>query len=216
MKRDIEVSDFTIIQFISLVVNIRYTNHMKIILGLGNPETRYEGTRHNVGFMLLDEIASHWNATYHHSDRFRADIAETSVEGEKVLLVKPTTYYNLVGESARSLLDFYKCSLDDILIIHDDLALPLGTVRTRIGGSDGGNNGLKSLAQHIGSETARLRVGTWIDVHHGSDKVAVVLGKLSAAEREILNAMKPILFRNVTSFIDGSFESTTHRHEPTE
>ena len=131
-----------------------YTSHMKLILGIGNPERQYDGTRHNVGFQMLDKIAADAGVSFKRSDKFRADIAEISMSGEKALLVKPTTYYNLVGESARSLLDFYKLSPGDFLIIHDDLALPLGTVRTRVGGSDGGNNGLKSLSAHVGTGTA--------------------------------------------------------------
>lgn len=189
-----------------------YTGHMKLILGIGNPERQYDGTRHNVGFQMLDKIAADAGVSFKRSDKFRADIAEISMSGEKALLIKPTTYYNLVGESARSLLDFYKLSPEDFLIIHDDLALPLGTVRTRVGGSDGGNNGLKSLSAHVGTETTRIRIGVWTDHHHGTDKVSVVLGKFTQAERTALEAIGPTISRLVRDFMNGSLEITTHRH----
>ena len=185
---------------------------MKLIFGIGNPEQRYDGTRHNVGFLMLDILAQNLDASFKRSEKFRADIAEAVIEGEKVLLVKPTTYYNLVGEAARALLDFYKLAPSDILIIHDDLALPLGTVRTRIGGSDGGNNGLKSLGTHIGTGTARVRVGVWTETHHGADKASVVLGKFSRTEQSLVSAQEPTIAACIHNFIVGSFETTTHRY----
>ncbi len=185
---------------------------MKLVVGLGNPEARFDHTRHNVGFHMLDYLAARTETSFSSVSKFRADIAETTHNGEKVLLVKPTTYYNEVGESVRSLLDFYKLSTDDILVIHDDLALPLGTIRTRLGGSDGGNNGLKSLQAHLGPATARIRIGVWVEHHHGIDKVSVVLGRFSRDEQTILDAERATVQDIYESFLDGSFEATTHRH----
>ena len=184
---------------------------MKLVIGLGNPEKRYDNTRHNVGFFALDHIASMYHVAWKQSDKFHAMIAEVVIRGEKIMLVKPTTYYNLVGESARKLMDFYKLLPGDILLIHDDLALPIGTIRTRVGGSDGGNNGLKSLALHIGTETARLRVGVWTDAHHATDKVSVVLGRLSKDEQATLDAKLPKAAKIIEQFATGDFETTTHR-----
>lgn len=184
---------------------------MRLIIGLGNPESRYVGTRHNVGFAVLNQFASVHEANWKDSSKFKAKIAEVTIGQEKILLVKPITYYNLVGESARALLDFYKLNLTDILVVHDDLALPLGTIRTRLGGSDGGNNGLKSLAAHIGIDTARLRVGVWTDTHPSTEKVALVLGKFSASEREVFEAQLPKAAKIIEQFATGNFEATTHR-----
>lgn len=186
---------------------------MKLVVGLGNPEKRFDHTRHNVGFHMLDYLAGRVGTSFTSSSKFHADIAETVHDGEKILFVKPTTYYNEVGESVRALLDFYKLSPDDILIVHDDLALPLGTIRTRLGGSDGGNNGLKSLQAHLGSETARIRIGVWVEGHHGIDKVAVVLGKFTRDERAVLDAERSTIERIYESFLRGSFEAMTHRHD---
>ncbi len=184
---------------------------MKLIIGLGNAESRYDTTRHNVGFWLLDHIARGEQLVWKQSDKFHVCIAETSYHDEKVLLIKPTTYYNQVGESARAVMDFYKLSPEDILIIHDDLALPLGTIRTRMGGSDGGNNGLKSLSAHIGEQTARLRIGVWTDEHIVRDKTDVVLGKFTSAEITLLTQLLPKLELLVQQFITGTFEATTHQ-----
>src|SRR5262245_23994552 len=103
---------------------------MKLVIGLSNSEPKYSGTRHNVGFSVLDAYATEKGAGFQAKDKFKALIAETTVDGEKVLLVKPTTYYNLSGETGRLLADFYKIAPEDILIIHDELALPFSTIRT--------------------------------------------------------------------------------------
>ena len=186
---------------------------MKLIFAQGNPGTQYAATRHNVGFLLIDKLAQEWGTTFITKPKLKADIAETSIHGEKVLLVKPTTFYNETGQTARLLLDFYKLTSKNFLIIHDDLALPLGTIRTRIGGSDGGNNGLKSLAAHIGVETARIRVGVWVDHHHGADKVGVVLGRFTQQEQSALLDELPIIQRITEDFITDSFEVTTHKSQ---
>ena len=189
---------------------------MKLIIGLGNHEPKYNLTRHNVGFWCVDTYAHAHDLSWKHSDKFRADIAEFTQEGEKVLVAKPTTFYNLVGESARSVADFYKIEPDDILIIHDDLALPLGTIRTRRAGSDGGNNGLKSLQAHLGPDTYRLRVGIWTDVHERADKVDVVLGKLNREEQAILNRQVETIRNLIDGFIAERLVVTTHRAEAIE
>ena len=184
---------------------------MKVIFGLGNPEATYAGTRHNVGFWALDQLAARYDITFKSQTKLHALTAEMISGGERVLLVKPSTYYNEVGQSARAIMDFYKLLPENFLIVHDDLALPLGTIRTRLGGSDGGSNGLKSLAAHIGSDTARLRIGVWTEQHHGADKVGIVLGKLSEKEQETLNNQYDTILGIATDFITGRLETTTHR-----
>ncbi|QQS21493.1 aminoacyl-tRNA hydrolase [Candidatus Saccharibacteria bacterium] len=183
---------------------------MKCIIGLGNPELHYRQTRHNVGFELLDAFATTHGATWQRRDKFRADIAELNIAEERVILVKPTTYYNRVGESAQAIVDFYKITTNDVVVAHDDLALPLGTIRTRQGGSDGGNNGLKSLSQHLGANTNRIRIGVWTDHHTAMDKADVVLGKFTADEQQVITKIKPTAISLLQDFIAGHFESTTH------
>ena len=133
---------------------------MKVILALGNPGEKYAYTRHNAGFLIIDQLTAEQSAQFSNKPKFFADIAELNMSGEKILLVKPTTYYNEVGISARAILDFYKLTLDDLLIIHDDTALDFGKIRVRRGGRDAGSNGLKSLHAHIGSDFWHIRIGT--------------------------------------------------------
>jgi len=186
---------------------------MKVLFGLGNPETKYTGTRHNVGFWALDQIAASYDIAFKAQTKLHALVAEMISGGERVLLVKPTTYYNEVGQSARAIMDFYKLSPENFLIVHDDLALPLGTIRTRMGGSSGGSNGLKSLEQHIGSATPRLRIGVWVDTHHGTDKVSLVLGKFGKREQDILNEQRDTIVDITNNFATGQLEVTTRRSQ---
>lgn len=163
---------------------------MKLIIGLGNPEARYDNTRHNVGFLLLDRIAAAHDAPWQEKPKFKGSIAEITIGGEKAFLLKPTTYYNLSGESARAVIDFYKLSAsDDVLVLHDELALPFGTLRTRLSGSDAGNNGIKSVSQHIGQTYARIRVGIANDFSERMDAADFVLSRFSADELRAMNAL---------------------------
>ena len=191
----------------------RILRRMKLIIGLGNPEQKYEQTRHNIGFTVIDWLSEQTSAPQKVRANFKAIVAEATVGTEKVLFVKPTTYYNNTGESARAIVNFYKLDPSDVLIIHDELALPLGTLRVRIGGSDAGNNGIRSLNQHLGTETARLRIGMAHPDHLDRDKVSVVLGKLTQQENDALQNMKPAILSIVTEFINGTHEVTTYKHD---
>lgn len=158
---------------------------MKLIFAQGNPDPQYKKTRHNTGFMVLDAFGDLQQAVWKESDKFTARIAELSLGGEKVLLVQPHTYYNDTGTAARKLIDFYKLDPSkDLLVIHDDIALPLGTLRIRQKGSDAGNNGVKSLNTHLGPDYARLRIGTWTESRDQMNDVDFVLGKFSKDEEK--------------------------------
>jgi PTH1 family peptidyl-tRNA hydrolase len=132
---------------------------MKVVVGLGNPGGRYAGTRHNVGFAVIDALAEAPGAGKF-QDRFQAEVGEL-VEGvTKILLVKPQTFMNLSGQSVRQLLDFYQLPPEELLVVCDDFNLPLGKLRLRARGSHGGHNGLRDIQNHLGtSEYARLRIG---------------------------------------------------------
>ncbi len=130
-----------------------------LIVGLGNPGSEYEDTRHNVGFRVADELARRYGLSFGKKER-KALAATGTIRNRKVVLAKPQTYMNLSGEAVRSLVDFYKIEMPRILIICDDLDLPLGTVRLRQSGSAGGQNGVKSVIQHLGTQDFnRLRFG---------------------------------------------------------
>lgn len=183
---------------------------MKVIIGLGNPEARYNGTRHNTGFAVVDTLTKDASKNFQVKDKFKAHVAEGSIDGEKVLLVKPLTFYNESGQSYRAIVDFYKLEQGDILVIHDELSLPFGTVRTRVGGSDAGNNGIKSIKAHGGDKTARIRIGVGNEHRSVMGDTNFVLGKLSKDEHTIFNEqLVPKILTFIESFISGSFEPTS-------
>jgi PTH1 family peptidyl-tRNA hydrolase len=132
---------------------------MKIVVGLGNPGREYQQTRHNVGFETLDELSRRWSASPP-KRKFLSEIAEAHVQNEKVLLVAPQTYMNLSGDAVAQLQAFYHFPLDDLLVVCDDMNLPLGKLRFRARGSAGGQKGLKHILQAVSSEEVpRLRIG---------------------------------------------------------
>lgn len=133
---------------------------MKLIIGLGNPGLEYKWTRHNVGFEAIDKLAYDFNINVNKS-KYKAIYGEGIIHNEKVILIKPLTYMNLSGECVRDFLAFYKdLSLEDIIVICDDINLPIGTIRIRKKGSDGGQNGLKNIIYHLNSdEFPRVRIG---------------------------------------------------------
>jgi len=132
---------------------------MKMIVGLGNPGRKYEGTRHNVGFVVLSKLASEFGDGQVKA-RFRGETMEARIDGEKVLLLSPLTYMNLSGESIREAKDFYKMRPEDILVVCDDFNLPLGKLRLRAQGSSGGQKGLENAIKHLGTQQfPRLRIG---------------------------------------------------------
>jgi PTH1 family peptidyl-tRNA hydrolase len=182
---------------------------MKIILAQGNPGSEFTSTRHNVGFYMIDQLASAHGAAFVPKSKFYADIAEVVIGGEKILLVKPTTYYNETGRTARALVDFYKINpASDLLVIHDDLALPFGTIRTRPSGSDAGNNGIKSLNAHLGEHYCRIRVGIYNELRDRIPDADFVLGKFTSNEAGELPALYKETEQFITAFVAGNFPST--------
>ncbi len=183
---------------------------MKLIIGLGNPEARYRNTRHNAGCMAIDSFAKKYDVSFALQKKFKAEVAELAIRSEKVLLLKPQTYYNLSGEAVRAAADFYKLAHEDILVIHDELMLPFGTVRTRLGGSDAGNNGIKSINQHMGPETARIRIGVSNSTREHIDDVNFVLGKFTSEETAKLPQIFSLVGELIEQFATGNFAPTTH------
>jgi PTH1 family peptidyl-tRNA hydrolase len=156
---------------------------MKVVVGLGNPGRNYEGTRHNVGYEVVDSLAAGPRCNKFES-RFQAQIAELTEDAEKVLLVKPETFMNLSGRSVRQVMDFYQLTLSDLLVVCDDINLPLGKLRVRAKGRHGGHNGLRNIQEHLGTtEYARLRIG--VDTP-ADDAIDHVLGRFRPGERPVI------------------------------
>jgi PTH1 family peptidyl-tRNA hydrolase len=154
---------------------------MKLVAGLGNPGRRYEGTRHNVGFLVVAALARKF-ATGGVKERFQGEVVEADLEGQKVLLLAPSTYMNASGASVLAARDFYKILNEDLLVICDDLNLPLGRLRVRAGGSSGGQKGVEDIIRRLGSdEFARLRIGIG-SPPQGWDWANYVLNKFSKEE----------------------------------
>jgi peptidyl-tRNA hydrolase, PTH1 family len=184
---------------------------MKLIFAQGNPGPQYERSRHNTGFMALDAFAAGQGASWKTVDKFTASLVEMTQDGEKVLLVKPLSFYNDTGLVARKLVDFYKLTpSSDVLVVHDDLALPLGTIRVRRKGSDAGNNGIKSLNAHIGEDYLRIRIGIWSELRDKIDDADFVLSAFTKEEWDKLqSAVFPEVSRLLGQFLSGDIESTS-------
>jgi peptidyl-tRNA hydrolase, PTH1 family len=160
----------------------------QLIVGLGNPGAKYAQTRHNVGFDLLDSLAKRWQVGFSDRKQFQAIYGEGfSSNNAKIRLLKPQTFMNLSGQSVRATIDWFKLAPESVLVVYDDLDLPLGKIRLRLSGSAGGHNGMKSIISHLGTQNfPRVRIG--IGKSSGEkDTISHVLGKFSAAEMPIVS-----------------------------
>lgn len=157
---------------------------MYIIAGLGNPGSKYENTRHNMGFKAIDAMASEFGIDVNRA-KFKGLIGEGRIGSEKVILLKPQTYMNLSGQSVREIMNFYKIPEENLIVIYDDFDLPIGLIRVRKSGGPGTHNGMKSVVQELGSRKfPRVRVG--IGSSDGST-IQFVIGKVGKDEQQILN-----------------------------
>ncbi len=152
---------------------------MILLVGLGNIGSEYAATRHNIGFMAVDEIVRRYSFNAF-KDKFKGAIATGTIDDEKVAVLKPATYMNLSGEAVLAACTFYKIKPSEVIVFHDDMDLPVGKVKVKIGGSAGGHNGLKSIDAHIGVNYTRVRIG----VGRPTDKAAVVNWVLSAFSKD--------------------------------
>lgn len=161
------------------------SSHLSIIAGLGNPEERYERTLHNAGFWFVDALARKYGADFRFEKRFDAELCRIKISGEEVWLVKPQSFMNLSGGPVRSVLDYYRLSTDKLLVAHDEIDLPPGTVRLKKGGGHGGHNGIRDVIAHCGADFMRLRLG----VGHPGDKERVTGYVLQQASKDVENAV---------------------------
>ena len=159
---------------------------MKLIVGLGNPDKKYDNTRHNVGFMFLDYYVKKKNIEGKWSNKFDGDLLKTKYAGEDVLFLKPLTYMNLSGNSVYKVMNYYDIDIKDLLVISDDLDIFLGNFKIKSNGSCGGHNGLRDIENKIGSsEYKRFKIG--ISKNSSIDTKDYVLGKFSSEEKDVLN-----------------------------
>lgn len=158
---------------------------IKIIVGLGNPGPRYEQTRHNAGFWFVDELARRHGGQFKEERRFLGEVARVTIDGRDVRMLKPGTFMNRSGNSVRSLASYLKVAPESVLIAHDELDLPLGTVRLKRGGGAGGHNGLRDVIAHLGREFFRLRIGIGHPGHH-NEVIDYVLQRPGAQEERTI------------------------------
>lgn len=180
-----------------------------LICGLGNPGTEYAGTRHNTGYMVLDAFAEASNI--HFEDKRYGFVAETSFKGRKVFLLKPTTYMNLSGNAVRYWLNQEKIDQQRLLVVSDDVALPLGAFRLKASGSNGGHNGLGHIQQLIGQNYARLRMGIGNDYPRGA-QVEWVLGKYDEEELKVLKPSLDTAVDIIKSFVLAGIDITMNQY----
>ncbi len=180
-----------------------------LIVGLGNPGAEYAGTRHNTGYMVLDAFAKASNAVF--SDRRYGYVAEVSLKGRKVFLLKPTTYMNLSGNAVRYWLQKENIDQQRLLVVSDDVALPLGEFRLKANGSNGGHNGLGHIQQLIGQQYARLRMGIGNDYPQGG-QIDWVLGRFSDDDLAALKPRIELAAEIVKSFVLAGIDVTMNQY----
>ena len=184
---------------------------MKLVFALGNPEQRYQNTRHNVGFIVADALIDGLNASWKLSSKHKAMLAEIGSGEDKLIIAKPTTYYNLVGECYQSLASYYDIAKSDCLVVHDDLALDFGVIRVRVGGSGGGSNGIRNLNAHGGNDTLRLRIGIKNELADQIDSADFVLSNFSRSEVEHMPQLIEQSLEIIDKFATDQIETTTYQ-----
>lgn len=184
---------------------------MRLFVGLGNPGTKYQGNRHNIGFMVVDDIARrHGFAPWRR--RFQGETSEGTLDGERVILLKPSTYMNESGRAVSEAVNFFKLGVGDIVVFHDEIELPPAKVRVKVGGGIAGHNGLRSISAHVGNDYRRVRLGVG---HPGVKELvhAHVLNDFAKAERPWVEALCDAVTDNAALLVsdkDSSFQNKVH------
>jgi PTH1 family peptidyl-tRNA hydrolase len=188
-------------------------NKTVLIVGLGNPGKQYDGTRHNIGFAVLDEFAAKndfpgWVV----KKDLKCQLTSTNLGENRVVLCKPDTFMNNSGQAGQAVQRFYRAYNQNTLAVYDELAIKFGQLRTRTGGSDAGHNGVKSLIQHLGDDFGRLRIGVGSEISQKADAANFVLGKFTKDERTTL----PLIIREANALITEYIFSGQLSHETRE
>ena len=178
---------------------------MKLIIGLGNPGQKYQNTRHNVGFMFIDTIAQDLKLEFSLNKQLKSLIAFTTINGEKIIFIKPQTFMNLSGEAVLAVSNYYKVDTEDMIVIYDDLALPTGKVRIRKNGSSGGHKGMKNIIELMKTqEIKRIRIG--IMNNSNIETIDYVLGNFSTLEEASINLALSKATQMLNSYLKDSLD----------
>jgi PTH1 family peptidyl-tRNA hydrolase len=179
-------------------------NKTVLIVGLGNPGKEYDNTRHNIGFECIDTFAAKNDFPgWINKKDLKSELAQSTLNGTRVLLVKPTTFMNLSGEAVQAVMQFYKIPDSQVVVVHDELDIDFGTIRTRLGGSAAGHNGIKSIIECIGEDFGRIRVGVGPKKPKTMDSANFVLCRFNDDEHEQLPALKQEVSAIISEFIYG-------------
>ncbi len=179
-------------------------NKTLLIIGLGNPGKEYKGTRHNIGFEILNEFAAKNEFPGWLGKRdIKAEVSVSNLGESRIVLCKPSTFMNDSGQAAQAVQRFYRVYNQNTLVVYDELAIPFGQLRTRLGGSDAGHNGVKSLIEHLGDDFGRLRIGVGSEVSKKADATNFVLGKFTKPEQRLLPQVIKESNAMVTEYIFG-------------
>jgi PTH1 family peptidyl-tRNA hydrolase len=182
---------------------------IKLVVGLGNPGTKYQGTRHNIGYELIDRLASGGRGA-NFTRKFEGQIAEAEIDFRRVLLLKPETFMNLSGRAVGQAVRFYKLEPSDLLVVCDDLSLPVGKLRIRPGGSDGGQKGLRDITLHLGTEQfPRLRIG--IGDQGTADAADYVLSRFRSTERPLVDDTLILASQAVAVWVTQGIDQAMNR-----
>lgn len=179
-------------------------NKSALIVGLGNIGKEYDNTRHNIGFEAVDRFAKdHDFPGWVEKKDLKCHITSNQLGETKVYVIKPTTFMNLSGEAVQAVLNFYKISPDNVVVVHDELDIPFGQIRTRVGGSAAGHNGIKSVTQHLGENYGRVRIGIGPKLHEKQDSADFVLAKFSAEQEAQMGNLKREVSAILSEFAYG-------------
>lgn len=184
---------------------------MYLIVGLGNPGSKYARNRHNIGFRVVDALADRFNCEIE-TDKHKGLIGKGVIGGEKVIFAKPLTYMNLSGECVRSVVDFYKIPVENVIVVFDDISLDVGKLRIRKKGSAGGHNGIKSIIAHLGSDAfPRLKFGVG-DKPKGMDLADYVLGNFQGEDEEVLSEAIKRACEGVECMVTEGYDAAMNKY----
>ncbi|MBB6451530.1 PTH1 family peptidyl-tRNA hydrolase [Geomicrobium halophilum] len=185
---------------------------MKLLVGLGNPGLKYAKTRHNIGFMTLNDIAKELGIKLKKNTNFHGEYSEIIVNGERIMLLKPLTYMNRSGDSVQSMVSYFKIAPSQIMVIYDDLDLPVGTAKFRKTGGHGGHNGIRSLIQHLGTkEFNRARIGIGRPPE-GKSVTSHVLNRFSKGEKAEVDNARLHVTKACTAWMETSFDQVMNHY----
>ena len=189
----------------------------QLVVGLGNPEPKYDQTRHNIGFAAIDALARSWQIPMSENRKFQGIFGEGRATTNKIRLLKPLTYMNRSGQAIRAVTDWYKLPPESVLVIYDDMDLPLGKIRIRLSGSAGGHNGMKSAIAHLGTQNfPRLRIGIGkpqdASTSDEPNAISHVLGKFSATETQLMSEVLQFVIEAVELSLKQGVEKAMNRY----